>query len=69
MATGKGKKRVKNQPILHEELKKMRGVYLTESTWLGAKEKALTNGLSTSEFIEQLIRKELDCTSSGEATP
>ncbi|KST68755.1 hypothetical protein BC008_02000 [Mastigocoleus testarum BC008] len=69
MTTRKGKKRIKNQPILHEELKKMRGVYLTESSWLGAKEKAIRSGLSASEYIEQLIRKDLDCTSSGEATP
>ncbi|WP_235595833.1 hypothetical protein [Mastigocoleus testarum] len=47
----------------------MRGVYLTESSWLGAKEKAIRSGLSASEYIEQLIRKDLDCTSSGEATP
>ena len=35
-------------------------MYLTESTWLGAREKALRKGLSASEYIEQLIRKDLD---------
>lgn len=60
MSTGKGKKRVKNQPVLYEEVKKRKIVYLTESTWLGAREKAFTNALSASEYIEQLIRKDLD---------
>ena len=62
MSTGKGKKRVKNQPVLYEEIKKRKIVYLTESTWLGAREKALRVGLSASEYVEQLIRKDLDCT-------
>ncbi|MDJ0774487.1 MAG: hypothetical protein QNJ49_13870 [Mastigocoleus sp. MO_167.B18] len=60
MSTGKGKKRMKNQPVFYEETKKRKVVYLTESTWLGAKEKAFRNELSASEYIEQLIRKDLD---------
>ena len=60
MQTQKRQKRTKNNPILHEELKKRRGLWLTDSSWLGAKEKALRNGLSASEYVEQLIRKDLD---------
>ena len=51
---------MKNQPVFYEETKKRKVVYLTESTWLGAKEKAFRNELSASEYIEQLIRKDLD---------
>ena len=60
MQPQKGKKRTKNNPVLHEELKKKHGIWLTDSSWLGAREKALRNGLSASEYIEQLIRKDLD---------
>ena len=60
MATGKGKKRMKNQPVLHEEIKKKHGIWLTDFSWLGAKEKTLRINLSVSEYIEQLIRKDLD---------
>lgn len=60
MSTRKGKKGMKNTPMFYEETKKQKGVWLTESSWLGAKEKALRNGLSASEYIEQLIRKDLD---------
>ena len=55
--------------MFYDEIKERRIVYLTKCSWLGAKEKALRSGLSASEYIEQLIRKDLDCTSSGEATP
>ena len=51
---------MKNQPVFYEEIKKTHGISLTDSSWLGAKEKALRNGLSASEYIEQLIRKDLD---------
>ena len=60
MSTGKGKKRMRNQPVFYEEIKKTHGISLTDSSWLGIKEKALINGLSASEYIEQLIRKDLD---------
>ena len=62
MSTRKGKKGVKNIPMFYEEIKKKHGIWLTDSSWLGAKEKALRNELSASEYIEQLIRKDLDCT-------
>ena len=60
MSTRKGKKGVKNIPMFYDEIKKKHGIWLTDSSWLGAKEKALTNDLSASEYIEQLIRKDLD---------
>ena len=60
MSTPKRKKGVKNTPMFYDEKKERRAVYLTKSSWLGAKEKALRNGLSASEYIEQLIRKDLD---------
>ncbi|MEC4888381.1 MAG: hypothetical protein SAL70_44810 [Scytonema sp. PMC 1070.18] len=57
MSTGKGIKRVKNKPVLHDGLKKMRGVYLTDFTWSLVRETAAKTGLSYSEYLEQLIRK------------
>ena len=60
MSTRKGKKGVKNSPMFYDEIKKKHGIWLTDSSWLGAKEKALRNSLSASEYIEQLIRKDLD---------
>jgi hypothetical protein len=33
MATGKGKKRVKNQPVLYDSLKKKKALWLTTETW------------------------------------
>lgn len=62
MSTRKGKKGMKNIPMFYDETKKKHGIWLTDSSWLGAKEKALRSGLSASEYIEQLIRKNLDCT-------
>ncbi|MEO1373775.1 MAG: hypothetical protein AAFW70_05505 [Cyanobacteria bacterium J06635_10] len=60
MSTGKGKKRLKNIPVLHEEIKKQHGIWMTDSSWLGAKEKAVRNGLSISEYLERLVRKDLE---------
>ena len=57
MSTGKGKKRVRNQPVLYEGLKKMRGVHLTDVAWSLVQETAAETGISCSEYLEQLIRK------------
>jgi hypothetical protein len=57
MSTGKGKKRVKNTPVLYDEPKKMRGVYLTDTAWYSVQELAASEGLSASEYMESLIRK------------
>ena len=51
---------MKNEPVFYDEIKKTHGISLTNSSWLGIKEKALREGLSASEYIERLIRKDLD---------
>ena len=56
MSTGKGIKRVKNQPVFHEGLKKHRGVWLTDDAWNKVREKAVEKGLSCSEYLENLIK-------------
>ncbi len=60
MSTGKGKKRVKNQPVFYEEIKKSHDISLTDSSWSKAKKRALEKGISASEYIERLIRKDSD---------
>lgn len=64
MSTGKDKKRLKNTPVLYENIKKKRGIMLTDYAWQAIQEKAVEKGLSASEYMEKLIRKhlELDCT-------
>ncbi|MBW4631021.1 MAG: hypothetical protein KME30_03680 [Iphinoe sp. HA4291-MV1] len=57
MSAKKGIKRIKNQPVLHEELKKCRGIYLTDTAWKVAQEKAKNLNISASEYVEQLIRE------------
>jgi len=53
----KGKKRVKNQPILHDEVKKSRHIFLTPSSWEKMRIYAFDQGISISELIEQWARK------------
>ena len=57
MTTGKGKKRIKNQPVLYDSLKKKKGLWLTTETWELIEESAAKNEVSRSEYVEQLIRK------------
>ncbi|OKH56156.1 hypothetical protein [Scytonema sp. HK-05] len=57
MTTSKGKKRVKNNPVLYDSLKKQKGIWLTTETWGLIEQQAVLNNLSRSEYIEQLIRK------------
>ena len=57
MSTIKGQKRIKNQPILHEELKKQRAVWLTSKTWGEVQESAARLKISASEYVEQMIRE------------
>jgi hypothetical protein len=59
MSTGKGKKRVRNVPVLHDEPKKKRGVWLTDTAWHSIQELAARKGVSASECLEELIRKEI----------
>ncbi len=53
MATTKGKKRVKNVPVLHDEVKSRHHVLLTPSSWAKLQRHAATKGISVSELIEQ----------------
>jgi hypothetical protein len=57
MSTGKGKKRVKNMPVLYDETKKRRGVWLTDTAWHSVQELAVKNDVSASEYLEEMIRK------------
>ncbi|KZL49993.1 hypothetical protein PN488_11320 [Nodularia spumigena CS-591/12] len=57
MSTGKGKKRVKNTPVLYNEIKKKRGVMLTDTAWYSVQELAAKNDVSASEYLEVMIRK------------
>jgi hypothetical protein len=58
MPTGKGKKRIKDQPVLHNGLKKQRSIWLTNESWEKAQEKSVHLGVSTSEYLEILIRND-----------
>jgi hypothetical protein len=57
MSTGKGKKRVKNTPVLYDEPKKKRGIMLTDTAWHSVQELAVRNNISASEYLEEMIRK------------
>lgn len=57
MSTGKGKKRIKNTPVLYDEPKKKRGVMLTDTAWHSIQELAVKNDVSASEYLEELIRQ------------
>ncbi|NJM71142.1 MAG: hypothetical protein HC862_13455 [Scytonema sp. RU_4_4] len=57
MSTGKGKKRVRDVPVLHDEPKKKRGVWLTDTAWHSIQELAVKEKVSASEYLEELIRK------------
>ncbi len=54
MSTRKGKKPVKNVPLLHEELKSRHCVWLTPTAWDKLQKKATNNGISISELLENI---------------
>jgi hypothetical protein len=56
MTTKKGQKRLKNIPVLHEEVKTKRTVVLTPSAWENIKIVAKARGMSASELIEEFGR-------------
>ncbi|MDJ0798348.1 MAG: hypothetical protein QNJ51_16275 [Calothrix sp. MO_167.B12] len=56
MSTGKGKKRVKNVPVLHDEIKKRHGILLTDTAWAALVKKAKEDSVSVSEMIESWAR-------------
>jgi hypothetical protein len=57
MSTSKGKKRIKDTPVLYDEVKKRRGVWLTDTSWHSVQELAVRGNMSASEYVENLIRK------------
>ncbi len=52
----KGIKRIKNQPVLHDELKSSRHLFLTPTTWEKMKSCAKKQGISVSELVEEWAR-------------
>ncbi|NJL09958.1 MAG: hypothetical protein HC908_06580 [Calothrix sp. SM1_7_51] len=56
MSTKKGEKRIKNIPVLHEEIKRQHSVMLTDIAWNKLKELSIVKDLSISELIEQWVR-------------
>ncbi|MGD1913792.1 MAG: hypothetical protein ACFB2X_24030 [Rivularia sp. (in: cyanobacteria)] len=60
MSTKKGQKRLKNIPVLHDEIKERHQIVVTPTAWDNMKSKALKEGISVSELIETLAR--LHCT-------
>lgn len=56
MATKKGQKRLKNIPVLHDEVKSKRTVVLTPTAWENMRTEASRRGISISELIEEFGR-------------
>ncbi len=54
MSTRKGKKPVRNVPLLHEELKAKHTVWLTPTAWDRLQKKAANDGISVSELLEKI---------------
>ncbi len=52
-----GQKRIKGIPVLHNELKKTRGLDLTDTAWEAIAQAAKAQGLSKSEYVEQWAKK------------
>ncbi|WP_414584995.1 hypothetical protein [Scytonema sp. PCC 10023] len=57
MTTKKGQKRIRNIPILHDEVKAKRTVLLTPTAWASIKDEAKKRGISASELIEEWGRR------------
>ncbi|QSJ18438.1 hypothetical protein JYQ62_10675 [Nostoc sp. UHCC 0702] len=51
------KKRLRNIPVLHDEVKTKRTVVLTPTTWKNIKAEAINRGISASELIEEWGRR------------
>ncbi|MGI2907123.1 hypothetical protein [Tolypothrix sp. VBCCA 56010] len=54
MSTKKGKKRVKNIPVLHDEPKNKRGVWLTDTAWHSIQELAVKEGVSKERVFRRI---------------
>jgi deoxyhypusine synthase len=57
MTTEKGKKRLKNIPILHDEVKQRHQIVVTPTAWENMKCEADLRGISISELIEEFGRR------------
>ena len=57
MTTSKGKKRMRDQPVLHSEVKQKRTIALTPTAWEILKRSAFIENLSMQEYLERIIRK------------
>jgi hypothetical protein len=53
---GKGQKRVKNTPVFYDEMKKRRGINLTDTAWEILAKQAKIEKISVSELIERYAR-------------
>ena len=53
MITKKGQKRLKNIPVLHEELKQRHQIHVTPTAWENLRGEASRRGISISELIEE----------------
>jgi len=53
---GKGQKRVKNTPVFYDEMKKRRGINLTDTAWGILARRAKIEKISVSELIERYAR-------------
>lgn len=61
MSSGKGKKRVRNVPVLYDEVKKRHGILLTDTAWTLLSNEAQKKNISISEFIESWARSFQGC--------
>ena len=52
-----GKKRMRDQPVLHESVKQKRTIALTPTAWEILKRNAKSENLSMQECLERIIRK------------
>ena len=52
-----GKKRLRNIPILHDQVKKKRTIALTDTAYEAMSEAARSENISLSEFVERWARQ------------
>lgn len=57
MTTKKGIKRIKSQPVYHDEIKGKRTVFLTPTAWDNIKKEAASRRISASELVEEWGRR------------
>jgi hypothetical protein len=54
--TTKGRKRLRNQPVLHSEVKQKRTISLTPTAWGIVETRAQEQNISMQECLERIIR-------------